>query len=404
MKIIKAEYGFFGSIGSECADVTAIVKKLVKTGNRRIRASNELGGGDPAPNEVKELRVEYLTGGEHKTQTIAENQILELPAGTDVIHAIYGLVGDEATPNASQIMDLTAKLNSLVKDGTLVARADNKLAGRDPASMIPKELRVEYSCHGTRKFVRVGENQTLALPDEGERAVLPNTYNLAVAPDGRTEGLLWQPGTIVLTTAAGRTLTATARAVPEPVEIAGPWELTFPPNWGAPEKITLAKLISWTEHPDAGVKYFSGTATYRKVFNYTPASGQQPSKIFLNLGQLKNIAEVKLNGQDLGILWKPPFRVEVTAMLRTGKNALEVRITNLWPNRLIGDEQLPDDREWNGLQLKAWPQWVLDGKPSPTGRFTFTTWHHWTKDDEPLPSGLFGPVLLRTALEVPVQP
>jgi hypothetical protein len=301
-------------------------------------------------------------------------------------------------------MDLTAKVNGLVKAGALVVRADNKLAGRDPASMIPKELRVEYACHGTRKIVRVGENQTLALPDEGERPVLPNNYDLSVAPDGRPVVLIWQPGTIVLTTAAGKTLTAAARAVPAPIELAGPWVLTFPPHWGAPASVTLAKLISWTEHPDAGVKYFSGTATYKKAFNYKSKIENQPSKIFLDLGPLKNIAEVKLNGQNLGILWKPPFRVEVTAALRTGPNELEVRVTNLWPNRLIGDEQLPDDREWNGLQLKAWPQWMLAGKPSPTGRFTFTTWHHWTKDDEPLPSGLFGPVLLRTAIMAPAEP
>ena len=78
-------------------------------------------------------------------------------------------------------------------------------------------------------------------------------------------------------------------------------------------------------------------------------------------------------------------------------NRLVVKVTNLWPNRLIGDEQLPPDVEWNGQQLAAWPQWLLDGKPSPTGRLTFTTWHHWTKDDTLLESGLLGPVTLQTA-------
>jgi hypothetical protein len=80
-----------------------------------------------------------------------------------------------------------------------------------------------------------------------------------------------------------------------------------------------------------------------------------------------------------------------------------VKVTNLWPNRLIGDEQLPPDCEWHGQRLAAWPQWLLDGKPSPTGRLTFTTWHHWTKDSPLLESGLLGPVTLRTAEILPAN-
>ena len=123
----------------------------------------------------------------------------------------------------------------------------------------------------------------------------------------------------------------------------------------------------------------------------------------LVLGDVKNLAEVRLNGKDLGVLWKPPFRLEITDAVRVGKNRLEIRVTNLWPNRLIGDEQLPDDREWKGKELRAWPDWLLAGKPSPTGRFTFTTWHHWTKDSPLLPSGLLGPVTIRTVEVLPIQ-
>jgi hypothetical protein len=115
------------------------------------------------------------------------------------------------------------------------------------------------------------------------------------------------------------------------------------------------------------------------------------------LGSVKNFAEVSLNGQSFGVLWKPPFRVNLTGAARPGANSLRIKVTNLWPNRLIGDEQLPADREWDGKQLKAWPQWLLDGQASPSGRFTFTTWHHWNKDDELLPSGMLGPVQLKIA-------
>ena len=195
---------------------------------------------------------------------------------------------------------------------------------------------------------------------------------------------------------------AEIRDVPPPIEISGEWDLTFPPNWGAPEKVTFDKLMSWTESTNSGVKYFSGTATYTKEIDIPAADLGSGRGLWLDLGRVKNLAEVFVNGKSLGILWKPPFRVNLTGMAQPGKNKLEIKITNLWPNRLIGDEQLPDDRQWNGKRLAKWPQWVLDGKPSPTGRFTFTTWHHWTKDDALLESGLLGPVQLIPSVEVPL--
>jgi hypothetical protein len=107
---------------------------------------------------------------------------------------------------------------------------------------------------------------------------------------------------------------------------------------------------------------------------------------------------VKLNGRDLGILWKPPFRVEITDAARAGANDLEVAVVNLWPNRLIGDARLPEDCEWtpqsSGEVLRRWPEWLLEDKPSPAGRVTFSTWKHWTKDDPLLESGMLGPVRL----------
>ncbi len=181
-------------------------------------------------------------------------------------------------------------------------------------------------------------------------------------------------------------------------EIAGPWELRFPPNRGAPEQVTLDKLISWHEYSDPGVKYFSGTATYRTNFRWDRPSSPAPGAsgpIFLDLGRVEVMAQVKLNGKDLGILWKTPYRVEVTDAIQPGDNVLEVDVVNLWINRQIGDEQLPEDsqRNPNGT-LKEWPQWVQEGKPSPTGRYTFTSWRLWKKDDPLVPSGLLGPVML----------
>jgi len=192
-------------------------------------------------------------------------------------------------------------------------------------------------------------------------------------------------------------LRADAMDVPAPDSINGPWSLNFPPNWGAPPSVALDKLISWTDSTDDGVRYFSGTATYEKGIEISADRLASGRELWLDLGQVKDFAEVSLNGRDYGVLWKPPFCVNITNGAKPGMNKLVVKVTNLWPNRLIGDEQLPSDREWKGKQLKAWPQWVLDGKPSPTGRFTFTTWHHYTKSSSLLESGLLGPVTLQTA-------
>ena len=152
------------------------------------------------------------------------------------------------------------------------------------------------------------------------------------------------------------------------------------------------------------MRYLSGTAVYRKVFAL-PAAMQSPqSRIFLDLGNVQVIAGVKLNGRDLGTLWKSPYRLDITGAVKPGDNRLEVGVTNLWINRMIGDEQLPEDsdRNKNGT-LKAWPQWLEEDKPSPTGRHTFTSWRLWKKDSSLQPSGLLGPVTLQAAVETAVQ-
>jgi hypothetical protein len=224
-----------------------------------------------------------------------------------------------------------------------------------------------------------------------------NDWQVTLAKNGAPEITSCTNGSFELTTATGNKLKADLQDVPLPSEIAGPWTLRFPANWGAPGEVTLTNLTSWTEYPENGVRYFSGTATYSNELSISPEMLSNIRNVWLDLGRVKNLAEVVLNGRSLGILWKPPFRVDLTSAVHPGINRLEVKVTNLWPNRLIGDEQLPPDCEWNGKQLKEWPAWLLTGKPSPTGRLTFTTWHHWTKDSPLLESGLLGPVTLRVA-------
>jgi len=215
---------------------------------------------------------------------------------------------------------------------------------------------------------------------------------------GVCEATIGQPGRYELKTASGQILRCEAPRLPPTVELLGAWELRFPPNWGAPPRVALERLISWSEHSDPGVKYFSGTATYRNTFRLSPELLQRDRRLYLDLGRVEVMAEVKLNGKDLGVLWKPPFRVDITDAAKPGENVLEVKVVNLWVNRLIGDEQLPDDSPRpDGITLKEWPQWLLEGKPSPTGRYTFTSHRLWKKDDPLQDSGLLGPVTLRVA-------
>ena len=123
----------------------------------------------------------------------------------------------------------------------------------------------------------------------------------------------------------------------------GPWMLNFPANWGAPPSVTMAKLTSWTESKDDGVKYFSGTATYSTTFR--DPSFANGSHVWLDLGKVRDIAEVKLNGKLAGMVWAPPYRMDVTSLLKPGVNQLEIAVTNEWTNRIIGDRLAPEGKK-----------------------------------------------------------
>ena len=395
LRILHAAYGYFASPTHNWIDVTRSVKSLLASGVNVVPADNDFAGDDPAPNVPKELTVKYSLDGKSKTVRANEGDSLTLPRSAKVIKALYGLP-EVSTSTSNQVVDVTEALASRVKENEVSMLVDNTLAGGDPSFGVPKELRVDYTLDGDVKHLTVQENDTLVLPPELSNGN-PSKFDIHVDANGAPVVKLWDNGSVTLTSVNGKQSRADATDVPAPQAINGSWNLSFPPNWGAPPSVTLEKLISWPDYTDDGVRYFSGTATYEKDIEVSADRLASGRELWLDLGEVKNFAEVSVNSQDLGILWKPPFRVNITDAAKPGMNKLVVKVTNLWPNRLIGDEQLPDDREWKGKQLKEWPQWVLDGKPSPTGRFTFTTWHHYTKDSSLLESGLIGPVTLQTA-------
>jgi hypothetical protein len=231
-----------------------------------------------------------------------------------------------------------------------------------------------------------------------------NSVKLVYGASGSLEAQAGQAGAYELGMADGKQRKFTVASIPKPLEITGPWELRFAPNRGAPERVTMQKLISWSEHGDPGVRYFSGTATYSRKIDIPADRIAKNIRLDLDLGDVQVIAEVSLNGIDLGTLWKPPFRVDVTRAMKAGENRLEVKVVNLWINRMIGDEHLPEDsrRTLEG-NLSEWPPWLKENKPSPTGRFTFTSWRLWPKEAPLVPSGLLGPVTLTAAMRIELK-
>jgi hypothetical protein len=154
--------------------------------------------------------------------------------------------------------------------------------------------------------------------------------------------------------------------------LAGPWTVHFGPNWAGPESVEFSDLISWTQRTEEGIRFYSGTATYEKTFELpNSASGQA---VFLDLGRVRELAEVRLNGVSLGIVWAPPFRVELTRAVKSGENHLEVDVVNFWPNRLIGDASRPRDQRLTQTNIRA-----------------------FTSRSPLMESGLLGPVILQVA-------
>lgn len=149
-------------------------------------------------------------------------------------------------------------------------------------------------------------------------------------------------------------------------ELAGPWNVSFDPKWGGPESVRFETLEDWTRRPEEGIKFYSGTAVYHKTFDAPSLPAGQ--RLFLDLGAVKNLARVRLNGQDQGVAWCAPWRVDITDAVKARDNRLEIAVANLWPNRLIGDQSLPAEK-----------------------RLTWTTWNPYKADSPLLESGLLGP-------------
>jgi hypothetical protein len=311
------------------------------------------------------------------------------PIRAIVDKARYGVLNDPA-----RTRDVREKLQKLLDSGLTSFKVARMAEGDDPAFLVVKTLEVDYRIDG-KAFRLTGTD-----PDDIDfEPALSGQDRIASVHSSPKSGPVleaWNPGEYEALTATGRTLKYHVASVPAPFEVTGSWKIRLGGGEEKAPALNLASLVSWSESEDARLKYFSGSATYSKQIDVPEAMIARNKRLYLDLGNVQVMAEVTLNGQKFPLLWHPPFELNITKAAKRGGNRLEVKVVNLWPNRLIGDEQLPEDSERNpDGTLKGWPQWLTEGKPSPAGRSTFVSWRLWKKQDALVPSGLLGPVRLR---------
>jgi alpha-L-rhamnosidase len=233
------------------------------------------------------------------------------------------------------------------------------------------------------RHANTGANPVVSVTHD-DKAIFADGNEVANLPTRASDEIYltaWSAGGYQVQLASGKTLSAATGPLPMPLAIEGAWQVSFPPNLGAPATTNFDRLMSWTESADDGIKYFSGTATYEKELEIPADFFSASRKLLLDLGAVKNLAEVDLNGKNLGILWKEPFRVDMTDAAVAGTNRLKIRVTNLWPNRLIGDEKLPAAQ-----------------------RITWASVHPYKANSPLLPSGLLGPMRILTAQTLTLKP
>jgi len=333
----------------ETAAGITVPLRLGASGSGFIVFRQSAAGFDPV--------VKLLRNGEPLLETVPKTDDLK------IVSATYGVPGD-----AARTRDVREQVQALVNAGKTTFQVGDLAESGDPAYGTMKTLAVEYAAAG-KTFKASGKDPdpiTIgALVSVPER---PAEIRCDAAGNPRLAAR--EPGSYEWITASGQTNRAEITAVAPPVEITGPWQVSFPPKWGAPESVTLTNLISWSDSADVGVKYFSGTATYRTTFDFPAAKLKAGNpRLFLMLGDVRVMARVTVNGQDCGVAWHPPFRVEITGAVRAGANALEIKVANQWPNRMIGDAALPAEK-----------------------RFTWSSWEPFKSNTPLLPSGLLGPV------------
>ena len=395
------------------AEVRKIGEELWGDADGRTKLENNVGQGKVFAGSLSQL-MEKTGFTPPVTMSEADQKIIRTAARKDGETDIFFVSNGSDSPcDVSPSFRVKGKLPEIwqAEDGSFAPAAVwREVGGR---TEVPLRLRGKESLFVIfRSPAPAGDHLvSVQVGQGGERS---SDWSLSTNENG-------QPVLLTSDSVAGQVIYASGKQVPfsvkplQPLPIDGPWDVSFSPGMGAPEKVSFPKLQSWSENSDPAIKYFSGTATYRKSFNVPADFLGDGKRLILDLGAVSNLASVKVNGIDLGVGWYAPFRFDATSALKSGENTLEIAVTNTWANRLIGDEQEPADAEWGKFQsyhaglpdqsevgrpLMAYPDWFVKGQPRPSqGRKAFVTWNYFIKDSPLLPAGLFGPVVLRPVQE-----
>ena len=390
LKIIKAEYGTFLQEG--LVDITDKINEAIDDRILEFKMSRAFCDCDPAMGYKKEFRMEYQIGETKKKLVAEEREHILIEAGNQELKVLKGVFGKfkaetKGVPKKYKTYDVTQYIQKQIASNNFNIPVSNKLINDAIPEGDKTALKITYVTEGEERIIIVPKGQVLNLSKDKTKPTL-------IYKDDVIKWVTPHKGKITYTKATGETKSIEVKTVPKLIELEGPWDVSFPLKSNKNINKKFDKLMSWSNISEDFIKHFSGTATYTKEFVLSDDVLQSDKNIELDLGSVSVIAEVIINGKNVSTLWKAPFRINVDNFVKKGKNILEIKVTNLWPNRLIGDEKLPLDYKRKGNKIKALPNWLLNNTKRPSERTTFSSWKHWNKDDNLLMSGLLGPVKL----------
>lgn len=307
--------------------------------------------------------------------------------------------------DGSKVSDITDFVRSKVKDDSLKINVDSQSLGGDCAAGLPKVLEIFYSVDGERKTALGDEWRSLEIkvPSLSESGLPEREFDVE-SRGGVPTLRAWVGGNF--SGAGAKQPEIAVESVPAKIDLSRGWSVK--PQSSDIKKFRMKKLESLSKNADEKIKYFSGTTVYKKKFDLPAQLLDGKTALELDLGVVRDIARVKLNGREVCNLWYPPYKCEITDFAKSGENELEIEVANTWFNRFVGDTHLPEDSEWidgGGKKqfLKKLPEWLLKGGKSPTGRKAHASFRRDLRGREPIDAGLIGPVSVRPSVLVPLM-